>query len=301
MVLGTKPKYRAFADVVVVITGGSSGIGKQIARELGAQRAHVVICSNTPDRLTETRAELEQEGLRIDIRPCDVRDSKQVKDLAAHVIAVYGRADILINNAGYAVYRAFEESSTDEVVDIVDVNLSGAMRCAKAFLPSMIEKRTGRIVNVSSIGGDLVITPNAAYCAAKHGMVAWSRAIRYELAPFGIGVNVVCPDHVKTHFQDHPTFRRRDPYRKKAVSGLTPEAVARGILAAIRHDRAVTYVPAWAGLAAWASHAAPFLVGPVWDRIMARRVSQLYEQIAVERRPPAKSETKSGNRGSVTV
>jgi short-subunit dehydrogenase len=212
-----------------------------------------------------------------------------VRQLADYVLTRYKQIDILINNAGYAVYRPFEESSLNEVLDIVDVNLCGAMRCAHAFLPSMIARRSGRIVNVASIGGLSIITPNAAYCAAKAGMVAWTKAIRYELAHFGIGVNVVCPDHVKTKFQDHPTFRRREVYRgndihrRGRVHSLAVEDVSKGILDAIRKDRAVTYIPWWQELVVWALNALPFVTTPIWDRIMQKRIVQLYEQIELER------------------
>jgi short-subunit dehydrogenase len=264
----------AFQNKVVVITGGSSGIGKQVARDLLYRRAQVVISSDIPDNLTAAKTELG-----VDARECDVRDAAQVRHLADYVLERYGRIDILINNAGYAVYRPFEESSLEEVLDIVDVNLSGAMRCAKAFLPSMMAQRSGRIVNISSVGGETIITPNAAYCAAKHGMVAWSKAIRYELAHFGISVNVVCPGHTKTNFHDHPTFRRRNPYRKKSGKSLTVEKVSAAILNAINTDRVVTFVPRWQGLIAWALNALPFMAVPVWDRLMRRRIAQLYEQI----------------------
>jgi short-subunit dehydrogenase len=161
------------------------------------------------------------------------------------------------------------------------------MRCAKAFLPSMIAHRSGRIVNIASIGGAAIITPNAAYCAAKHGMIAWTKAIRYELAHFNVSVNVVCPDHVQTSFQDHPTFKRREVYRGKDTArkwgrSLTVEDVSREILDAIRHDRAVTYVPRWQGLVVWALNALPFITAPIWDRIMQKRIVQLYEQIEAE-------------------
>ncbi len=272
-----------FRQRVVVVTGGSSGIGKQMARDLLQLGARVIICSHMPETLAQTKTEFHEAGLSVDARPCDVRHNDQVYQLADYVLAQYGQVDILVNNAGYAVYRAFEESSLEQVLDIVDVNLSGAMRCAKAFLPSMIACRSGRIVNISSIGGETIITPNATYCAAKHGMIAWSKAIRYELAPFNVAVNVVCPGHTKTNFHDHSTFRRRDPYRRKKSRSLTVAEVSTAALRAIRLDKVVTYVPWWQGVVVWALSALPFIAVPVWDRLAQRRVAQLYEQIELEK------------------
>ena len=272
----------AFAGRTVVVTGASSGIGRQVAGDVSALGASVVITSHDEGRLRQTEAELRTAGHRINAFCCDVRDRAQVASLAQYVEQTCGHADILINNAGYAVYRPFEESTVDEVLDILDVNLGGAMRCAKAFLPGMIARRSGRIVNVSSIGGEVIITPNAAYCAAKHGMVAWSKAIRYELEPFGVAVNVVCPGHTTTHFHDHPTFRRRDADRNPRRRSLTPVAVSAAVLDAIRRDRPVTYVPGWHALLVWALRVCPLLTDPLWDRISRKRVNRLYAQIGAE-------------------
>jgi short-subunit dehydrogenase len=160
----------------------------------------------------------------------------------------------------------------------------GAMRCTKAFLPNMIQRRSGRIVNISSIGGETIITPNAVYCAAKHGMVAWSKALRYELARFNVKVNVVCPGHTKTNFHDHPTFRRRDPYRRKSACSLTAQQVSDAVMDAINTDHVVTYIPWWQGLVAWGLNAFPFLTRLYWNRISLKRIEQLYEQIELEKK-----------------
>jgi short-subunit dehydrogenase len=245
--------------------------------------AYVIICSNESENLDEARSQLSSVSPRIEACVCDVRNTDQVLGLAHYVLERYGKIDILMNNAGYAVYRPFEESSIEEIFDIVDVNLCGAMRCTKVFLPSMIARRSGRIVNVSSIGGEMIITPNATYCAAKHGMVAWSKAIRYELGRFNVKVNLVCPGHTKTNFHNHPTFRRRDPYRNKNARSLTVEDVSAAVMKAIRQDRIITYLPWWQGLVVWAVNALPFVTGPVWDRIAQKRIGQLYEQIEIKK------------------
>ena len=285
---GSQTNDPVFAGKVVVVTGGSSGIGKGVTKDLLSRGSQAIICSNVAANLAQARSELQLVAPQVDACVCDVRDTEQVRHLANYVLSHYGQIDILINNAGYAVYRPFEESSLEEVLDIVDVNLCGAMRCAKAFLPSMIARRSGRIVNIASIGGAAIITPNATYCAAKHGMIAWTKAIRYELAHSNVSVNVVCPDHVQTSFQDHPTFRRRDVYRNNDIyrrgkaRSLTVEDVSKGILDTIRKDRVVTYVPSWQGLVVWALNALPFITAPIWDRIVQKRIVQLYEQIEAE-------------------
>jgi short-subunit dehydrogenase len=198
----------------------------------------------------------------------------------------YGHVDLLVNNAGYTVYRPFEESAVSEILDILDVNLAGAMRCARAFLPGMIARRDGRILNVSSVAGYFAVTPNATYCAAKHGLVGWTKALNYELDRFNVWVGVLCPDHVKTGFQDHPTFQRREPYRTRPER-LTVEEVSAAALDAIERRRTVTFVPRRAGLVAWAMRVLPGLAEPMWRRLMLRRVEQLYDEMARESTGPS--------------
>lgn len=272
-----------FSGKVILVTGGTSGIGKQVAIDLSRLGATVTVCGQQQASVEQSRLEFLQSGLPIDAQVCDIRVMAQVKQIVEYVAQQHGPVDVLVNNAGYAVYRPFEESSTDEILDLLDVNLAGAMRCAKALLPAMIARRSGRIVNIASIGGETIITPNAVYCAAKHGMVAWTKAIRYELTPFQVKVNVVCPGHTKTNFHDHPTFGRRNLYRRKSQKSMTVERVSAAVLRAIRQDRLVSFVPWWQGWIAWALNALPMLTMPAWDWLAGRRIAQLYQQIEREK------------------
>lgn len=278
--MGNKKTF--LKDKVVLITGGSSGIGKQLAIDCEARGAIVIVCSNNVIQIQLFQEELRQRKSSIDTQICDIRDTKQIAGLANYCISQYSRMDVLINNAGYAVYRPFEESSVEENLDIIDVNLCGAMRCTKAFLPHMISRRNGVIVNISSIGGEIIITPNASYCAAKHGMLAWSKAIRYELSQFNIAVNVVCPSYVKTNFHDHTSFRRRDPYRNNNARELKIIDVSKNILNAIYNNRVVTYIPKWTYLLVWILNSASFFVRPIWDKILINRIKELYLQMDKE-------------------
>jgi short-subunit dehydrogenase len=277
-----KQSAYSFNGKIVVITGGSSGIGKQLAKDLLCLGACVIICSNDEEGLMKAASDLKVFGKEVNSFYCDVRDESQVHQLSEFVLNLYGGIDILVNNAGYAVYRSFEESSLEEVLDIVNVNLCGAMRCTKYFLPTMIKQRQGRIVNISSIGGEIIITPNATYCGAKHGLVAWTKAIRYELAHFNISANVICPSHTKTNFHNDPSFQRRKLYQNKNIHSLTTAVVSARILDSIRHDRVVDYVPSWNRLAVWANNAFPFIMRPLLDILMSKRINQLYDQIRIE-------------------
>jgi short-subunit dehydrogenase len=276
--------------MAVVVTGGTSGIGERLALDLLRLGARVTVCSDDPASVAAF-VRRAPPGATLAAEVCDVRDTERVQRFARDVEQRQGRVDLLVNNAGYAVYRAFEESSTDEVLDIVDVNMQGALRCTKAFLPGMIARRRGGILNVSSVAGYLPITPNAAYCAAKHGLVGWSQALNYELERFGIWVGVLCPDHVQTGFQKHPTFERRARHRTRPER-LTVEAVSAAALDAISRKRLVTFVPRRSGAIAWAMRVAPWITEPLWRRVMLRRVEQLYDEMAREAGPSG--QTKAG-------
>ena len=117
---------------------------------------------------------------------CDIGRPESVADACGQLLAAYGAPDILINNAGFAIYRTFEQEETAEVERLMSVNFAGAIRVTKALLSGMIERRGGQIVNITSIAGSLPLTPCAVYGAAKHGIMGWSRCLSSELARFGI-------------------------------------------------------------------------------------------------------------------
>jgi short-subunit dehydrogenase len=250
------------------------------------------LSSDDATRLESTWRELRAKFNKVEREVCDVRSERAVEQLVGRVLAASNHIDVLVNNAGYATYQTFAESSTREIVDLLDVNLAGAMRCTRAVLPSMMNRGRGSIVNVASIGGEIIITPNAVYCAAKHGMVAWSLAIRYELLRHGIAVSVVCPGYTRTAFHDHPTFGRRAISRSTLRKALTPRRVAKGVLRAALTRRRIVFVPWWHRYVAWLMHAAPWLTLPVWDRLALRRIEWLYR--GIERGPVRDPEPARG-------
>jgi hypothetical protein len=260
---------------IVLITGGSSGIGKQLAGDLLRRGDSVIIVGRDQRRLDAAEKELRTISPHVAAMRCDVRQTDDVEAVVGKAVATFGHIDVLVNNAGYAVYRAFEESSTDEVVDLVDVNLLGYLRFMKAVIPSMKARGAGRIINVSSIGGTMIITPNSSYCASKHAVVAISEALSYELEPFGITVSVVCPGRVETPFFDHETFRTRAS-RPETRMTVPIEDVSAAIVAAMDSRRFMTYVPRSLGLLSWTFHVAPWLIKPLYRRLMRRRMRSLY-------------------------
>ena len=182
-----------------------------------------------------------------------------------------GCPDVLVNSAGFAVYRTFEQSPVEELERLVDVNLTGALRCIRGFLPAMIARGSGHLVNVASIAGLMPITPCAAYGAAKHGLVGISETLRWELHDLGVAVHLVCPGRVETPFFDHETFRRR-AHRRETERTVPLEAVSAAVVEAVDRGRFLTVVPARLGLVAWARHVLRPVLDPLLGRILRSRV-----------------------------
>ena len=267
-----------FEGDAVVVTGGSSGIGKSLARAFLSAGAEVTIVGNQLERLQQALEELKAISGNVTALPCDVADLRQVRELVQSQEQVRV-PDILINNAGFATYNPVEQSSAEEITSLIGVNLLGSMYCTREFLPGMIARRGGRIVNISSVAGKLVITPNATYCAAKHGIVAWSEALSAEVHRFGIGVHVVCPGRVETPFFDHPTFKARPPSRLTNFH-VSLDKVTQATMKAVEENRFLTYVPRSLGLAAWAVGIAPGASRRLVARVNRSRIAALYDRVA---------------------
>ena len=266
--------HEFFAGKTVFITGGSSGIGKALAFRLAEKGAQVSIAGRTPDEVKETGREFNRAGLRVLTWPCDLSDETATLRLVNDVLAQTGPPDILINNAGFATYRTFEQLSTDEISSLIAVNLLAPIRLTRGFIPAFIARRSGVIVNVGSIAGQIPLTPNMIYTTAKHGLVAWSQCLRFELECFSIHVNVICPGRVVTPFFDHETFRTRQPPREARHTVRLPQVVDRTLDAVVR-NRFMTYIPKSFGLLVWTMNAAPFLVSPFYRHMMRRRLGMI--------------------------
>jgi len=259
--------------VRVLITGGSSGIGKHLARTLLTRGDEVVIAAEGEERLRAAAAELAAVAPRVEAIACDVADPAAVRGMVDAVLA-RGCPDVVVNSAGFAVYRTFEQSPIEEIERLVQVNLVGALRCIHGFLPAMIARGSGHVVNVASVAGLMPITPCATYGAAKHGLVGISQALRWELRDLGVQVHLVCPGRVETAFFDHETFRRR-PHRPETERTLPIEAVSAAIVTAVERGRFLTVVPRALGLAIWARNVAPWLLDPLLGRLLRARVREV--------------------------
>lgn len=187
---------------VAIITGASSGIGRETAILFAQKKAKVTLAARRENRLEEVAGiinRLEGEAL---IMPTDVSDQTQVERMIEKTLERFGRIDILVNNAGFGQLASIEETSPDDMREIMGVNLMGTFYATKAVLPQMRKQGSGHIINISSVAGKRGFPFLGAYSATKFAMNAISEAMRIELTETGIDVSLVYPVTTTTEFFD---------------------------------------------------------------------------------------------------
>ena len=185
-----------------VVTGAGRGIGRSIALALAQAGADVVVSARTGSEIEALAAEIEDLGRRSRAIPCDVTNVEQVQHLAQSAIEGMDGIDILVNNAGNAGSHKFVNHPDELWNRMLAVNLTSIYYVTKAFVPRMIEQKSGRIINIASIASRVGGSYIAAYTAAKHGALGLTRALAVELLPYNITVNAICPGYVNTPMTD---------------------------------------------------------------------------------------------------
>jgi NAD(P)-dependent dehydrogenase (short-subunit alcohol dehydrogenase family) len=184
--------------LVSVVTGANSGIGRATAIHLAAQGHDVYGTVRDPERAAKLRAMSAERGVEVNLVQLDVADDESVRQGLGRVLEEAGRVDVLVNNAGVGSNGVTEETSPAEYLDVMNVNLCGAVRCIQAVLPQMRERGSGAIVNVSSVAGRIAALAQSAYATSKWAVEALSEGLAQEVAPFGIRVVIVEPGVTKS-------------------------------------------------------------------------------------------------------
>jgi short-subunit dehydrogenase len=234
---------RPLRDQITVITGASSGIGRETAIEFGLHGATVVLAARNPDALNEVAKEIQRLGGTPFVVVTDVADWDQVNRLAQQAVERFGRIDTWINNAAVMEHATVEQTTLEEAERIVQVNLLGQIAGTKAVLPQFIEQGYGTIINVSSVLGVRAVPLLSIYCATKHGIKGFTESLRMELQRDHprITVTLVLPASVNT-----PLFAH-----SRSKLGVMPRpippvyetgAVARAILHAAEHPQRDIFV-----------------------------------------------------------
>jgi short-subunit dehydrogenase len=216
-------------DKVAVITGGSMGIGEEIAKLFAAEGAKIVITSRDAVRAEAARARIG--GDRVLALACDVRHREELDRAVALTVHNFGRVDIWINNAGRGMLDSVAAMNMAECRAMFDTNLFGAIEGMQAVIPTMRAQAAGTIINISSVAGHIAVPYMAAYCATKFALNAIGKAARVELKDAGIHVMTVCPGFIKTEFADHAVHGSDRMRIGGAVRrGITADRVARAVL-----------------------------------------------------------------------
>ena len=219
-----------FSGSVAVVTGGGQGIGAAVARALAAEGAMVVVAARTAERIEGVAAEIKRAGGKAKAVRCDVTDVASVRDLAAAA----GAVDILVNNAGVAHSAPLSRITPEDWNRVLAVNATGTFLCTRAFIGGMLERKRGRIVNVASVAGLAGARYIAAYAAAKHAVIGFTRSVAAELEGTGVVCNAVCPGYVDTE------MTQQSIARVSAKTGKAPEAALAAMLAASEQERLIT-------------------------------------------------------------
>jgi NAD(P)-dependent dehydrogenase (short-subunit alcohol dehydrogenase family) len=247
----------AFQGKVVLITGGSRGLGLVMARQLAREGARLAICARDADELERAREELTSMGAEVLALTCDVTERTQVEAAVRMIVERLGPVDVLINNAGVIQVGPMELMTTADYDEAMRTHFWGPLFMTLAVLPEMRVRRAGRIVNIASIGGKISVPHLLPYSASKFALTGLSEGLRAELLKDGILVTTVCPGLMRTGSPRNAMFkgRHRAEYAWFSISDSLPftsiaaERAARQILAACRRGDAELVVSVQAKLA----------------------------------------------------
>ena len=245
---------------VVLITGASSGFGQDAAHLFAAEGASVVLAARRIERMQVEVEKIQAGGGQAMATPVDVNNRADIENMVKSVIENYERIDILFNNAGFGRLDYFENlNSGRDIQTQVNVNLTGLMEVTHAVLPDMLARRSGQIINMSSVAGWIAAPKYSVYAASKFGVRGFTDALRREVGCYGIQVSGIYPGPAYTEFNLHTG----KPSQRKWYSSLThmtSEYVARQVVQVAKHPRRRLIIPWWFQIAFWADDRMPWLV-----------------------------------------
>jgi NADP-dependent 3-hydroxy acid dehydrogenase YdfG len=222
---------------VAIITGASSGIGYATALTLSKAGIRVAVGARRTERLQELEKQIIKNNGEILVQKTDVTRKSDCDSLVNTIVEKWGKVDILINNAGLMPLSYFKNGKVEEWEQMIDVNIKGVLYCTSAVVPYMLEKKSGHIINISSVAGRIVFAGGSVYCATKHAIAALSEGLRKELSPtYNIRVTCIEPGAVETELLESITDESMTGFIQatKNMETLRSEDIANAILYAVR-------------------------------------------------------------------
>ncbi|HXS52568.1 MAG TPA: SDR family oxidoreductase [Usitatibacter sp.] len=260
-------------DNVVIITGASKGIGAELARQLAAKGAKLVLAARGAAELEAVAEECRKAGAPVVTVRADVAEARDCQAVVAGAVLAFGRVDTLVNNAGMSMWARFEEIADVSVLErIMRVNYMGAVYCTSHALRYLRESH-GRIVGISSLAGRTGVPTRTGYAASKHAMTGFFDSLRIELAGSGVTVTMVYPGFVATGIRENATGPDGKPIGVSPVREgevMSAEDCARRIVRAIERREREVVMTARGRMGLWLKLVAPGLV----DRIARRAIEQ---------------------------
>jgi uncharacterized protein len=229
---------------VAVVTGASSGIGEAVAREFAARGCHVLLLARRADRLAAIAEEIRCAGGKANAYAVDLADAPAIATVAQEMADAHGSPDILVNNAGAGRWLPMLETSAEEAAQMMAVPYLAAFNLTRELLPRMLSRRSGHIVNLTSVGARLAWPRAVGYIAARSAMEGFTHALRADLHGSGIGVTLAMFGTVESPYWEHnPGSRERLPRQARRLPILTPQAVAAMVASAVERGSRTIVAP----------------------------------------------------------
>lgn len=242
----TEDGTASFEGKIVLVTGAASGFGRGIAMAFARAGADLVLADINEEGLRETARIVEDLGRKVLTKRVDVSNRAEMEEFAGEVLSEWGRVDVLVNNAGVGVGGELVNIPLDDIEWITGINLMGEVYGTRLFLPQMIERGEGHVVNIGSLSSLVVLPLHIAYTTAKFGVAGFSEALWVECHRRGVGVTLVCPGAISTDIvtntRAHASNSRQQKMTEKYESmlqekGMHPEKAGQLVLEAVARDR----------------------------------------------------------------
>lgn len=230
------------SNKVIIVTGASAGMGREIAEMLASEKAIIVLAARRRNLLKKCANKITSAGCQALVVPTDLKKPDQIKNLVTKTIKQFGRIDVLINVAAMGYYDWIEEQTYEELKEQLETNILGTMELIRQVVPIMKKQRSGHIINFASYASQISTPPLTIYATTKYAIEGLTDGLRRELSPWNIKLTRVHPTAVNTNFNKKAKRHEGIDYPYDKITGVTKEMVAKQVIASIYHPRIAIYV-----------------------------------------------------------